>query len=270
MKQLIVNADDFGFTEDVNTGIIEAHERGILTAATLMGNGRAFDHAVKLAREHPRLDVGCHLVLAGGESLSEPGRKLPATVGRMMAAVAAGGLHVRRELEAQIERILQAEVNPTHLDTHKHTHLYPPVLAVVAELSERYGIKWVRRPFDLPMTGTGRGPWKVQAVSKALKGVRRRFHTVLERHGCRWTDHFAGFQMTGRYRAQELIALLEHLPDGVTEFMCHPGHYGEALRAARTRLKESRQRELEALTTPEVKAVLADRQIRLTCYRELA
>ncbi len=81
MKTLIVNADDFGFTPDVNDGIVHAHREGILTATTLMANGAAFDHAVRLARETPTLDVGCHFVLVGdGHSLVAPYRNLPATV----------------------------------------------------------------------------------------------------------------------------------------------------------------------------------------------
>src|ERR1700678_2779352 len=90
-KQLIVNADDFGFTPDVNQGIVEAHQRGILTATTLMADGEAFDDAVRLARETPALDIGCHLVLIGGRSLIS-GRAYPLTVPRLVAALA------RREL----------------------------------------------------------------------------------------------------------------------------------------------------------------------------
>jgi predicted glycoside hydrolase/deacetylase ChbG (UPF0249 family) len=259
VRELIVNADDFGFTEDVNTGIVEAHRDGILTATTLMANGAAFEHAVLLAKENPGLDIGCHLVLVGGESVARKGYALPGSVAGMMAAVAAG-LPVADEFKAQAERILAAGLRLTHLDTHKHTHLFPPVLTAVARLSEEYGIRWVRRPFDLPMTG-GKPGW-------SLRWLRRRFERVLGRHGCRWTDHFAGFQMTGRFHTKELVALIESLPDGLTEFMCHPGHCGEPLRAARTRLKESRAKELEALTAAQVRHALDRAGIRLTNYRD--
>ena len=84
-KQLVVNADDFGFTPDVNEGIMEAHRDGILTATTLMANGAAFDHAVRLARQTPALDVGCHLVLVGGRSLLPGRRPLPASVPELLA-----------------------------------------------------------------------------------------------------------------------------------------------------------------------------------------
>jgi predicted glycoside hydrolase/deacetylase ChbG (UPF0249 family) len=92
---------------------------------------------------------------------------------------------------------------------------------------------------------------------------------VLARHGCRTTDHFAGFQLTGRFRAPELAQLIRDLPEGVTEFMCHPGYCGGDLRRARTRLKESRERELEALVAPEVRAALTEAGVELVNYRLL-
>jgi predicted glycoside hydrolase/deacetylase ChbG (UPF0249 family) len=240
LKQLIVNADDFGFTRDVNQGIVEAHRRGILTATTLMATGAAFEHAVELARENPELDVGVHLVLVGGEGY-------PGTVARLMRDMALGRIRVYDELARQVTKVLEAGLRPTHLDTHKHTHLLPPVLGAVARIAEEFHIAWVRRPL--------------------LRS--RLFQGVLRRHGCRTTDRFAGFWMTGRYGARDLARLIESLPEGLTEFMCHPGFCTDELRAARTRLKESRQRELEALTSPEARAALERSGVKLTCYREM-
>jgi chitin disaccharide deacetylase len=268
-KQLVVNADDFGFTPDVNEGIIQAHREGILTAATLMANGEAFEDAVALARETPSLDIGCHLVLVGGHSLVS-GNFLPETPGALLTAIARRQIQVCDELQAQIERITRAGIQPTHLDTHKHTHLVPPVLEAVARLAEEFGIGWVRRPFDFPLTaGHAPVPLFKRLTSSALEFARPRFHRVLQAHHCRTTDHFAGFRITGRLRTQELIALLGVLPDGSTELMCHPGRCGEALRRARTRLKESRQAELEALTAPAVREVISRAGIELVNYRRL-
>lgn len=268
MKRLVVNADDFGFTSDVNSGIVEAHQRGILTATTLMANGRAFDDAVRLARENPRLDVGCHLVLVSGHSLLDSSRAFPLTVGDLIKAVVLGRVNPYEELRAQIRRIADAGIRPTHLDTHKHTHLLPPVLDAVARLGEEFGIRWVRRPFDLPITPAG-VPWSKRVVSGGLQVVRRRFHRVLERHGCRTTDHFAGFQITGRFTAADVVDLIRSLPSGTTEFMTHPGHLGPELESSRTRLKASRAEELAALTSPKVRRALADAGVTLTRYSEL-
>jgi predicted glycoside hydrolase/deacetylase ChbG (UPF0249 family) len=266
-KQLIVNADDFGFTPDVNGGIVEAHQRGILTAATLMANGPAFDDAVRLAKAAPELDIGCHLVLAGGRSLLPPYAALPQSVPELLRALAGRRLRVREELAAQVRAILAAGLHPTHLDTHKHTHLAPPVLEAVASVAQEFQIPWVRRPFDLPMTSGA--PWLKRATSSGLQVMRGRFHRVLARHGCRTTDHFAGFAITGRFHTAELLRLIRQLPEGLTEFMCHPGFCGHDLRAAHTRLKESRERELEALTAAETRQALVDAGVELVSYRGL-
>ena len=168
----------------------------------------------------------------------------------------------------QIERILNAGIRPTHLDTHKHAHLLPPVLDAVARLSQEFGIPWVRRPFDLPLTGFG-APLALRAVSRSLGLVRGRFHRVLSRYGCRTTDHFAGFQLTGRFHTAELVALIRALPEGATEFMCHPGRCGAELLAARTRLKDSRKRELDALTSAEVRGALSEAGVRTAAFTDL-
>jgi predicted glycoside hydrolase/deacetylase ChbG (UPF0249 family) len=260
-KHLIVNADDFGFTRDVNQGIIEAHRQGILTATTLMATGVEFDDAVRLAREHPSLDIGCHLVLVG----SAP---YPPTVAKLTQAVALKRIRPYDELRPQVAKIVEAGLNPTHLDTHKHTHLLPPVLDAVARLSEEFRIPWIRRPFDFPLQPGGISLAK-RAVSRAFSAVRPRFAKVLARHHCRSTDHFAGFQITGHYDASSLAQLIRSLPEGSTEFMCHPGRCTDELRAAKTRLKESREQELRALISEEVKRALAEARVTLSTYRTL-
>jgi predicted glycoside hydrolase/deacetylase ChbG (UPF0249 family) len=268
-KQLVVNADDFGFTPDVNEGIVEAHRRGILTATTLMANGEAFDDAVRLARATRSLDLGCHLVLIGGNSLVT-GKPFPATVPQLVSALARRDVRPYEELKSQVRKIVDAGIRPSHLDTHKHTHLAPPVLDAVARLGEEFGIHWVRRPFDFPLNAMrGMVPPLKRITSDALSLLRRRFHRVLERHGCRTTDHFAGFQITGRFRTAELVELLGMLPEGSTELMVHPGRCGDALRQARTRLKESREHELEALLAPEVRSALKRHSIELVDYKQI-
>ena len=269
-KRLVVNADDFGFTPDVNEGIVEAHQKGVLGATTLMANGGAFDDAVRLAAAAPSLDVGCHLVLVGGRSLLPPFRPLPASVGQLLAAIVSRRIRIYDELAAQVRRIVDAGIVPTHIDTHKHTHLAPPVLEAVAAIAQEFHIPWVRRPFDLPITAArGAAPWLKRTTSDGLRLIRARFERVLTDHGCHSTDHFAGFQITGRFRTAELVRLIHALPDGVTELMVHPGRCREALRNAPTRLKQSREEELEALIAPETRAAIAECGIELVNYREL-
>jgi predicted glycoside hydrolase/deacetylase ChbG (UPF0249 family) len=261
VKQLIVNADDFGFTRDVNAGIVECHRAGILTATTLMANGEAFEHAVELARENPTLDIGVHLVLVGGP-------RQPQSVLGFMAKLAQGGDDLVGVMRSQIETILRAGIHPSHLDTHKHTHLAPRVLQAVIQVAREFRIPWVRKPadFDLRLQGT---PLLKRAVNSGVRFFANGFDRQLEAAGCRCTDHFTGFEVTGRMRIPELSRILRHLPDGLTELMCHPGFLGDELRAARTRLKQSRLHELEALTSPEIRRILTETGIQLTAYRDL-
>jgi predicted glycoside hydrolase/deacetylase ChbG (UPF0249 family) len=261
LKFLITNADDFGYTRDVNDGIIHAHREGILTATTLMATGAAFDHAVELALANPSLDIGVHLVLVGSDGF-------PPTVAQLIQQIARRRIRIYDELAAQVRKVQNAGLHPTHLDSHKHTHLLPPVLAAVARIASEFQIPWVRRPFDLPMHAGG-VPWSRRAASKTLGFARAGFHRVLTRHGCRTTDHFAGFQITGHYDAAELARLIRALPDGVTEFMCHPGFCTAELQASRTRLKESRRRELDALTSGEVRAAIEESNVKLARYAEI-
>ncbi len=263
--RLVVNADDFGFTRGVNEGIVEAHRNGILTATTLMANGDAFDDAVALARANPSLDVGCHLVLIQGRSVADPTRELPSTFKELLVAMVRGRLPVYRELLAQVRKIAQAGIRPSHLDTHKHTHLLPPVLEAVARIAREFDIPWVRRPFDF---GIDRGARiEKSAIGLGLRVMHPAFASVLK--DLRMTDHFAGFQITGTLGMANLVDVLERLPEGLTEFMCHPGRMSPELSAAATRLKESRERELAALLSPEVRAVIERRGIQLVNYRQL-
>ncbi len=261
MKQLIVNADDFGFTRDVNAGIVECHRHGILTATTLMANGDAFDDAVRLARGNPTLDIGVHLVLVGG-----PGQ--PASIPAFLVQLARGGQDLAAEMRRQVQTILDAGLHPSHLDTHKHTHLAPPVLRALIQTSREFKIPWVRKPADFTMPAQA-SPFVKRLVNKGVQVAANRFDSVLYRGGCRFTDHFTGFEVTGRLDTPELLTILRHLPDGLTELMCHPGYLEEELRSAPTRLKESRVKELQALTSREARAILLETGTQLTAYRDL-
>ena len=271
MRRLIINADDFGFTRGVNAGIVEACRSGALRATTLMANGTAFEDAVDLARQTPGLDVGCHLVLVGGESVAPPFEPLPQSM-RALLWQLAGGLSagvIEREFSAQVEKILAAGLQPTHLDTHKHTHLAPPVLEAVLRVARRYAIPWIRRPFDVRLRAArGRAPLRRRVLNRVLRPLRGRFARRISAHGGRATDHFAGFQITGGYQARHLAALIRALPEGLTEFMCHPGHCDYELRTAPTRLTESRETELEALLSQEVRAALEETGVELTSFAE--
>ena len=270
-RRLIVNADDFGLTEGVNAGIVEAFEKGILRSASLMANGPAFHDAVRLARANPGLDVGCHLMLISGRAVSQPDRELPRSVPQLLAGLAsdwrAGA--IEREFAAQIEKIQAAGISISHLDTHKHTHLAPPVLEAVLRVARSHDIFWVRRPFDLPFTAArGSVAWTTRFVNGAIRPLRRRFNRELTKYGRCATGHFAGFQVTGRFRTPQLVKLLRALPEGLTEFMCHPGYCTEELMDTKTRLTQTRQTELEALLDPKVSQAVSEEAIEVISFRE--
>ena len=270
-RRLIVNADDFGLTEGVNAGIVEAFQKGILRSASLMANGPAFDDAVRLALENPGLDVGCHLMLISGSAISKPGQDLPRSVPRLLAGLAAewrAGA-IEREFAAQIGKIQASGVPLSHLDTHKHTHLAPPVLEAVLRVARSHDIRWVRRPFDLPLTAVrGSAALTTRFVNRAIRPLRRRFSRELASFGCRAAGHFAGFQVTGRFHTPRLVKLIRALPEGLTEFMCHPGYCTEELLATKTRLKRTRQTELAALLAPQVSQAVSEADIEVISFRE--
>ncbi len=257
MKRLIINADDFGFTSDVNEGIVYAHREGVLTSTTLMANGSAFEHAVRLAKETPTLDVGCHLVLVQGRSLVT-GLPFPEGPQGLIAALAQRRLDVYSELRAQLEKIMAAGIRPTHLDSHKHTHIVPAVFRAVVRLAHEFHIPYVRLPVaaSVPMP----------EVSRRL--LRRYYGRLSRDYQVKMTDHFLGFRLTGRLTERTFATALAALPEGTTEFMCHPGFLRDELRAAPTRLKQSRELELEALISPRIRDLIRERGLQLTPFGE--
>jgi chitin disaccharide deacetylase len=242
LKRLIINADDFGFTRDVNAGIIQAHREGVLTSATLMATGDAFDDAVELARETPTLDIGCHLVLVQGNSLLT-GRRFPEGPRALLPALARNQLDVYAELRVQVEKIVAAGIRPTHLDSHKHTHIVPKIFRAVVRLAHEFHIPYVRLPVP--------------------NLVRSFYLRMAQQHDVKMTDHFLGFRLTGRLNEQSFALALRGLREGTTEFMCHPGLLGPELAAAGTRLKESRVRELEALIAPGIRQLINEAGVHL-------
>lgn len=254
-RYLIVNADDFGFTRDVNQGIVDAHRNGVLTATTLMANGDAFEDAVRLAKQTPSLDIGCHLVLVQGESVLTR-RPLPSGPKQLIRALLFSRLNPYLEFKAQIQRLLRAGVRPSHLDTHKHTHVLPAVLSAVMRVAQEFEIPFIRLPFD--------SGWTI------VRPFDRWYRRKLSYRKLGATDHFVGFRLTDHLSEETLEQTVRALPPGWTELMCHPGYLGDELRVARTRLKTERQRELDALTSVRIRQLVVDCGVSLSNYRELA
>jgi hopanoid biosynthesis associated protein HpnK len=287
MKELILNADDFGLTPGVNEGIVRAHRDGILSSTTLMANGLAFGDAVALAKENPKLGVGCHLVLIGGrpvapaekvQSLIDRNGNLPSTLPGFVAKVSSGKIRkdeIATELRAQIEKIRAAGIEPTHVDTHKHTHAHPRVLSVVCQVAKECGINRIRQPIESlrnswQTTASDREGTSAQFVAAAaVRSIAPKFRATLKKFGMTTPQHFLGLAMTGKVGPQALRKMVESLADGTTEIMFHPGVYDDALAETGTRLLMERELELKALTDPGVRDTLAERGVRIISYREL-
>jgi hopanoid biosynthesis associated protein HpnK len=289
VRRLIVNADDFGFTAGINRAIIEGHTRGIVTSATLMANGRAFDDAVALAKPVPRLSVGCHVVLIDGEPVL--GEQLPSiTVTnshgvqfrdglKLFAARALAGRmdanEIEREATAQIRKIQASGLSVSHIDTHKHTHLFPTVLQPLLRAAQACGVRTVRNPFGprKPLRSgellKRPGLWTRYAEVKILRTLAANFRDTANRAGLITPHGTLGIVVTGALDEQLFRAIAAVIPEGTWEFVCHPGYNDDDLKAANTRLRESRETELRVLTMPEARELLSSQGIALISYHDL-
>jgi chitin disaccharide deacetylase len=287
MKRLIVNADDFGFTGGVNLGIIRAFKEGILTSTTMMANGDAFDHAVVLAKEHTQLAVGCHLAAVGGKPVSREDSPLvdedgllPKTLSQLILRIARRKIHlshIEREFAAQVERLIAAGIQPTHLDTHKHTAVHPTVTVALAHTAKAYNIPCVRFPFESLKGSPGATAQAQRRIYSKQRMVAMltllnaaKFRNMMKKHQLRTPDYFCGVALTGLLDGEAIIKLVRSLREGVTELMCHPSLYDDELQKAQTRLKKERARELEALLDAGVRQCLVEEKVKLSSYAELA
>src|SRR5487761_672044 len=285
MKQLIVNADDFVYTRGVNAGMVRGFREGIVTSATIMGNGEAFEDAVECARANPKLGVGCHLVLVGGKcvataekvaSLADSEGRLPASLAVFVSKLSVGAIRseeIEVELRAQVEKVIAAGVQPTHFDSHKHTHAHPKVMEATVKIAEEFGIRRIRKPFEdvkgLMWPAFRRGAWKQRATA-LMAGVNAPgFQRMADSHGMHAPDHFMGVAATGRLNRQAILDMIGAMGEGTTELMCHPGEYDEGLERSATRLKRERETELEGLTDPDVRAAVLRQHVRLIHFGDM-
>ncbi|MGC1105267.1 MAG: ChbG/HpnK family deacetylase [Candidatus Acidiferrales bacterium] len=287
MKRLIVNADDFGYTRGVNSGVIRGFCDGIITSTTIMANGLAFGDAVEHAKKNPKLGVGCHLVLVGGAcveaasaipSLADDEGRLPSNwailTGKLLAG-AVRGEDIARELRAQIGKVMRAGIDPTHLDSHKHTHSHPRVMEQVVRVADEFGIRRIRKPFedaDVLLRSAFRGGWgslRQSVTALVARTAAPQFEKLARAHGICSPKRLWGVAATGRLNRGVILSMIGSMQDGVNELMCHPGEYDDALEHSGTRLKRERERELEALTDPAVRAAIDEQGIKLIDYRGL-
>jgi hopanoid biosynthesis associated protein HpnK len=288
VRRLIVNADDFGFTAGINRAIVEAHTRGIVTSSTLMAKGQAFQDAVSLAKALPRLSVGCHIVLIDGKpvtdaqqlpSLTSPRGTFRDSLKSFATRALLGHLdpdEIEAEVAAQIRKLQSAGLDVSHVDTHKHTHLFPTVLRPLLRAAKACGVAAIRNPFGprkpLRSSELIKRPslWTRYAEVRMLRAFAAKFRDAATREGLLTPYGTFGIVVTGALDEKLFHAIAEIIPQGTWEFVCHPGYNDDDLQAANTRLRESRESELRLLTMPEVRDMLSQQGIELISYRDLA
>ena len=262
--RLIINADDFGLTPGVNRAIAELHQARALTSTTLMATGPAFDDAVAVAHANPTLGVGCHIVLTDGIPVSAP-ESIPTLIGPdrktfrpslidFVQALLRGKIReddIEREAGAQIQKLQLAGIQVTHLDTHKHTHLFPAVLRPLLGLAERYRIDAIRHPFEQSWSlALGHGNRIRRLQVKLLGSLKTRFEQrsqIRDAHVLT-TDGTIGISATGNLYRETLHEILHAIPaEGTFELCCHPGYNDGDLDRITTRLRTHRDIERDAL-----------------------
>jgi len=249
VKRLIVNADDLGRTHGINTGVFEAHRLGIVTSATAMVNYEAIREAAALSRENPKLGIGLHVALSGGRTALPQG-SVPSLVDAKGAQPSkpeglegARPNEIAAEVEAQFQKFIDVfGRKPTHFDSHHHSHRRPDVFEVVTALALREGI---------PVRNAG--GLMGQALSKL--GLRR-------------NDAFEERFFDQGVSVPNLVGIIEGLPEGSTELMCHPAHEDREL-AASSSYAAVRVKELAALCDPAVRTAVGRTGVRLITFAEL-
>lgn len=280
-RQLIITADDFGLSSGVNRAVERAWREGILTNASLMPGGAAFDEAVEIAGRNPGLQIGLHLTLVQGKAVLPPG-EIPGLVDEDGNfgdnPVAAGmryffdkGLYkqLKREIEAQIRRVQDAGISISHIDGHLNIQMHPTVFAFLAELMPRYGIASFRLSRERLFHNlafereriTGKSVERL--IFGALAGHAR---PLLDRLGVRYAREVKGVLNSGRMTEGYLLNILDGLGKGETEIYFHPGLLPDAEITAR--MPDYRhEAELAAITSPRVREKLAELGIELHNYR---
>ncbi|MEW6303760.1 MAG: hopanoid biosynthesis-associated protein HpnK [Verrucomicrobiota bacterium] len=270
-RRLIVNADDFGRSHSINEAVICAHREGILTTASLMVNGSAFDEAVQLAREHPKLGVGLHLSLVCGRSCLKP-TEIPGLVDDKYQftdnAVAAGfryyflgGLRsqLRHEINAQFEKFFLTDLPLDHVNGHLNMHLHPVVFSLLKHHYQEWGITRIRLTRD-PLrlnVKLASGNWFYRLSHAVIfRWLSRNAAPSLRRRNIRHTDRVFGLLQNGRVHEDYVTRLLPELPEGDFELYSHPS-------------LDVFKPEFDALVSPQVKTLVEREEIQLIRYQDL-
>jgi hopanoid biosynthesis associated protein HpnK len=277
LKQLIVNADDWGLTPAVNRGVVRAFRDGIVTSASLLVTGSAFENAVALARENPKLDVGLHITLV--EERAVLGRDVlptlvdetghfPSTSAEFIRRAVLGRIdwhEVECEVAAQIALFQKTGLRLSHVNSHQHLHMFPPVYQIVRRLTRVMENVWIRNPA---------GPWRKSPDTSLGRWMQRLGLnlTCLAARGLhdgsqpQMPDGLCGFEVSGCLTRSALEHILRSIPHGLYELICHPGEDDADTRTRYSHWGYRWAEELEALITPKTRMVLEEQGVVLTSF----
>ncbi|MSR86176.1 ChbG/HpnK family deacetylase [Candidatus Woesearchaeota archaeon] len=251
MQKLIINADDFGYTKEINQGILDGHRFGTITSTTIMTNEKEFDHAIGI---YPKsLGMGVHLNLTWGNSLitGKPfskNNKYKAVLGRINPEF------VEKEYRSQIEKLLEVGIRPDHLDSHQHLHAFSPMRKVIVQLAEEYHIYKIRWPKE-----------KHTQILPSMSFINQKIINLkIKKCPIKTTDHFFGVLHTGQPRLKHFLSYLNF--EGTAEICCHPGKQASQ---NKDRLYKTRQKELDILTNDLFLNTIKEKNIQLITFKEL-
>jgi hopanoid biosynthesis associated protein HpnK len=281
MKRLIITSDDFGLSSGVNRAVEQGWRDGLLTGASIMPGAAAFDEAVDIGRHNPGLQIGLHLTLVQGRGVLPPA-ELPDLVdagGNFSDNPVRSGFRyfldrglycqLKREIEAQITRVLDAGIVLSHIDGHLNMHLHPTVFRILAELMPRYGITTFRLARERLVHNLRFDRERI--FGKALEQLIFGFLTdharpELDRMGIKYASEVKGVLNSGRMTEEYILNIIDGVQDGLTEIYFHPGIMPDA-EISRRMPDYRHQEELAAITSPLVRQRLHELQMQVQNYR---
>jgi len=268
----VISADDFGRSSSVNQAIADAHDGGIVTAASIMVGGQAFEDAIRIARSRSGLSVGLHLTLCDGQAVLSHS-EIPDLVDRrgyfekspsrawIRYSRTSILSQLEKEIEAQFDLLMQTRINPTHVDGHHHLHMHPALFKIVCQKAAQRGIAWIRIPceplsivFRFLTAKRGAMPFIEWVVFQILRVSRER---TARTYGLHVANAVFGLSRSGQVDVKYLFAVLTKQV-GCIEIFTHPDTASEA-----------GCRELQALTSTVLKDSLASIGVSLGGYREI-
>lgn len=282
MKHLIINADDFGLHETVNLGIIQGHTAGVITSTTIMPGGKAFDHAAELIKAHQTLGVGVHLTLVGENPVCHPDQVkslvnqdgcLSPQYPQFLKAYLLGKIQladIRRELTAQVKKVVDKGIQITHLDSHQHMHIVPGIISITIDIAREFGIKALRLPAEPYFFSGGYPCPPTRFVARSgLTMLAQLARNKIISNNIVVPEHFFGMLAGGNMREEFLLAIIKALPYGVSEIMMHPGSNNKLLNTIYP-WNYHGEEELAAVTSKRVRQCLTENHINLISFRDLS